>query len=96
MPLSDFRHMMAPEIRVRRPACIRAWRPVRLRGMNAALARQLERLRAMTADEKYEVAHALWAEARDVLASGIRARHPDWSEEQVSARVRERMRGTDA
>jgi hypothetical protein len=57
--------------------------------MNPALARQIERLRAMSADEKVRMAHALWIEARQVMAAGIRARHPDWSDEQVAAAVRE-------
>jgi hypothetical protein len=54
--------------------------------------RQAERFRAMTADEKVRLSHALWVEARDVTAAGVRARHPDWTEEEVAARVRELMR----
>lgn len=64
--------------------------------MNAALVRQTERIRAMTADEKFQVAHALWLEARDVITSGVRARHPAWSSEQVAAKVRELMRDAGA
>lgn len=59
--------------------------------MNAALAHQLERIRAMSADEKVRIAHALWLEARAVLAAGVRARNPEWSEERVAERVRELM-----
>ena len=60
--------------------------------MNVALARQTERIRAMTADEKFRVAHALWVEARDVIAAGVSVRHPAWSSAQVTAKVRELMR----
>jgi hypothetical protein len=60
--------------------------------MNVALARQTERIRAMTADEKFRIAHALWVEAREVMTSGVRVRHPAWSAEQVTAKVRELMR----
>lgn len=51
-----------------------------------------ERFRAMTADEKVRLSHALWIEAWNVTSAGVRARHPDWSEEQVAARVQELMR----
>lgn len=60
--------------------------------MSHGLVRQTDRIRAMTADEKVRVAHALWIEARDVMASGVRARHPTWSTEHVAAAVRELMR----
>ena len=50
----------------------------------------------MTADEKVRLSHALWIEARKVTAAGVRGSHPDWSEEQVAARVRELMRDAGA
>lgn len=59
--------------------------------MNSALARQRERLRAMTADEKVRLSHALWIETRQIATAGVRATHPDWSEAKVAARVREIM-----
>ena len=59
--------------------------------MNTALDLQTERIRAMTADEKVRVSHALWLEARRVMAAGVQATHPDWSSEQIAARVRELM-----
>lgn len=62
-----------------------------IRRMNAALAFQIERIRGMTADEKVRVAHALWTQARDTLASGVRARNPEFSTAQVADRVRELM-----
>lgn len=60
--------------------------------MTDVLARLTSRLRAMTADEKLRLSHALWIETRNVTAAGIRAQHPDWSDEQVAVRVRELMR----
>jgi len=53
------------------------------------LARQNERIRAMTADEKVRLSQALWREACNVAAAGVAARHPDWSAEQVAECVRE-------
>jgi hypothetical protein len=64
--------------------------------MDTVLARQTERLRAMTADEKVRLSHALWVEARAVASAGVRARHPDWSDEQVATGVRELMRDAGA
>ena len=64
--------------------------------MNDALIRQAARLSAMTADEKVRLAHALWVEAREIAAAGVRARHPDWTAEQVAACVRELMRDAGA
>lgn len=64
--------------------------------METILARQTERIRAMTADEKVRLSHALWLEARSVAIAGERARHPEWSEEQLAGRVRELMRDAGA
>lgn len=61
-----------------------------------AINRQLERFRAMTADEKVRLSHALWIETRSLTAAGVRGAHPDWSDEQISARVRELMRDAGA
>ena len=58
--------------------------------------RQTERIRAMTADEKVRISHALWLEARSVVEAGERARHPEWSEERLAERVRELMRDAGA
>ena len=64
--------------------------------MDSALARQAERLRAMTADEKVRLSHALWVEAWSATMAGVRAKQPGWSEDQVTARVRELMRDAGA
>ncbi len=64
--------------------------------MHEALAYQRERIRAMTADEKLRLAHALWLEAWRVMEAGVRARHPDWAEDAVHEGVRELMRDAGA
>ena len=64
--------------------------------MDAALARQTARLRAMSANEKVRLSHSLWIEARNVTTAGVRGSHPDWSDEQVAVRVRELMRDAGA
>jgi hypothetical protein len=45
-----------------------------------ALDRQTERIRAMTADEKVRVSHALWLEAKRVMATGVQATHPEFQD----------------
>lgn len=50
----------------------------------------------MTADQKVRIAHALWVETRAVIASGVRARNPAWSDEQLAAEVRHLMRNAGA
>jgi hypothetical protein len=64
--------------------------------MDSARARQAQRIREMTADQKVRLSHALWVEARNVTAAGVRGRHPQWSDAQVAARVRELMRDAGA
>lgn len=64
--------------------------------MNPALEVQQHRIRTMSADEKVRIAHQLWVEARALLAAGVRAQHPNWSDEQVAERVRELMRDAGA
>lgn len=60
--------------------------------MDSTLALQTERFRTMSADEKVRLAHALWVEARKVMAAGVHAAHPEWSESKVLERVAELMR----
>lgn len=64
--------------------------------MESSRARQAQRIREMTADEKVRLSHALRVEARNVTAAGVKGRHPDWSDAQVAARVRELMRDAGA
>lgn len=60
--------------------------------MLSVLDLELIRLRAMTASEKVGVMHALWRQAWSLTSAGIRARHPDWSPEQVDDEAREIFR----
>jgi hypothetical protein len=64
--------------------------------VSAAFDVQTRALRAMTADEKVRVSQALWEETWEVLAAGVRGRHPDWTPTQVVARVRELLRDVRA
>ncbi|HEX4936432.1 MAG TPA: hypothetical protein VFV33_24795 [Gemmatimonadaceae bacterium] len=64
--------------------------------MRPEIAAQVERLRTMSADEKFRLAHALWLQAREATAAGVRLRHPDWTERQVAIEVRELMRDAGA
>ena len=56
--------------------------------------RHIQRLREMSADERVRVAHSLWLQAWEAAAAGERARHPEWSAEQVAAGVRMRAAAT--
>ena len=51
---------------------------------------QIARLRRMTPAEKLDAMAQLWAAARELTRSGIRTRHPDWTEEQVARELRDR------
>ncbi len=42
----------------------------------------------MTPDERWAVAQSLYRTAREVKRAGVRAEHPDWSEERVLEEVR--------
>ena len=49
----------------------------------------IETLRRMSGEQKLKTAfHQYWG-ARRLKAARLRQEHPDWSEEQVQARVRE-------
>ena len=56
--------------------------------MPSVLDLELARLREMTASEKVAVMHALWQQAWSLTSTGVKARHPNWSPEQVEAEVR--------
>ena len=43
----------------------------------------------MTAEQKIRLAQQLWWEARKLKAAGLRSQHPNWTEEQIEAKVRE-------
>jgi len=60
--------------------------------MPSVLDLEVARLRAMTATEKVAVMHSLWRQAWSLKEAGVRGHHPDWSEEEVKAAVREFFR----
>jgi hypothetical protein len=43
----------------------------------------------MEPEKKLRVAQMLYYSARDLKAAGLRAQHPDWTEEKLKDRVRE-------
>ena len=49
---------------------------------------QIKALRAMSGEERLEVAGRLYWSARKMKAAGLRAQHPDWPENRVEAGVR--------
>ncbi|HTR79556.1 MAG TPA: hypothetical protein VMH39_15665 [Gemmatimonadaceae bacterium] len=49
----------------------------------------LEFARALTAEQKLDVAQALWRTAWELTAAGVRSREPHLSDDRVEARVRE-------
>jgi hypothetical protein len=48
---------------------------------------QFEAYRRMTAERRLAIAEQLYWTARELKAAGVRAHHPDWSEEAVSREV---------
>ena len=49
---------------------------------------QIEIIRRMTPARRLQLAEQLYWSARRLKAAGLRAQHPDWSEEHVEAEVR--------
>jgi hypothetical protein len=49
---------------------------------------QIAALRAMSGEKRMRVAELLCWSARKMKTAGVRAQHPDWSEEQVKEEVR--------
>ncbi len=52
---------------------------------------QIAAYRRMTVEQKLDRLAQLCRGAREILAIGIRGRHPEWTEEQVRVAVRERV-----
>lgn len=63
--------------------------------MDPVLTMQTAAFRGMTVEAKIRISEALWAEAREVTAAGVRERHPEWTEDRVAARVRDLMSATN-
>jgi hypothetical protein len=49
---------------------------------------QIEAFRAMTGEQRLRLAEQLYWTARKLKLAGLRAQHPDWTEEQLNAEVR--------
>ncbi|HYG36285.1 MAG TPA: hypothetical protein VEC99_15945, partial [Clostridia bacterium] len=49
---------------------------------------QVKILRAMPGEQRLRLAERLYWSARKMKIAGLRAQHPDWSEERISAEVR--------
>ena len=50
---------------------------------------QIEILRAMTGEQRLRLAEQLYWSARKLKLAGLRAQHPDWTEEQLNAELRQ-------
>jgi hypothetical protein len=46
-------------------------------------------IRGMTAEQKLASAEALWHTAWELKTAGVRMQYPEWSDDQVAARVRQ-------
>jgi hypothetical protein len=62
---------------------------IQIRRVTASDAIETAILRRMTAAQKLAVLHALWRQAWELKAAGIRVQHPEWTHQQVEARVRD-------
>ena len=43
----------------------------------------------MTPAQKLHLVERLWFDARKLKAAGLRAQHPDWSEEKIEEKLRD-------
>jgi hypothetical protein len=50
---------------------------------------QIEIFRKMSGQRRLELSSQLYWSARKMKAAGLRSQHPDWSEEQIQAEVRQ-------
>ena len=49
---------------------------------------QAARIRKMTPGRRLEIARDLYETAWNIKKAGLRAQHPDWSEQQIDAKLR--------
>jgi hypothetical protein len=49
---------------------------------------QIEIFRRMTPEQRLQLAEQLYWSARRLKATGLRAQHPDWSEQKIEDEVR--------
>lgn len=45
-------------------------------------------IRSMTSARRLEIAQGLYETAWEIKKSGLRAQHPDWTEEEIAAKLR--------
>jgi hypothetical protein len=64
--------------------------------MDAGQDVEIAVLRRMTPAQKLAVMDSLWRQAWALAAAGVRARHPGWTDEQVTDGVRELFHGAGA
>ena len=50
---------------------------------------QIKSLRALSGEQRLRLAKRLYWSARKMKTAGLRAQHPDWPEERISAEVRQ-------
>ena len=53
-----------------------------------ATPKQIEILRAMPGERRLRLAEELYWSARRMKIAGVRAQHPDWSEDRLQSEVR--------
>jgi Rv0078B-related antitoxin len=53
-----------------------------------ATPEQIEIFRRMTPERRLQLAEQLYWSARHLKSAGLRAQHPDWSDEHIEAEVR--------
>jgi hypothetical protein len=53
------------------------------------LPEQINAYKKMSPTQKLLLAAELWHLARELKRSGLKQQHPEWSEEQIEAKVRE-------
>jgi hypothetical protein len=53
----------------------------------------VEALRAMTGQQRLEIAWDMWRSARNMLESMLRDEHPDWSDRQIMIEIGRRLLG---
>jgi hypothetical protein len=56
------------------------------------LQKQIEIYRAMTGQQRLQIAFDLYETSRALVRAGVRYQHPDWDEERVEQEVARRFR----
>lgn len=51
----------------------------------------LKIVRSLSPAQKFKAAEEMWEAARELKAAVLRARHPDWTEQEIQRAVREAL-----